>query len=62
MEVRASLPLDPQVLEVLVHAESDQARGFYAHLIPKFEHSPTDPPHLLLLPKDSRRPLGSRQR
>ena len=43
---------------LLVHAESDQARGFYEHLIPEFERSPTDPLHLLLLLKDIRRTLG----
>jgi len=46
---------------LLVHAESEQARGFYEHLIPEFERSPTDPLHLLLLLKDIRRTLGSRQ-
>lgn len=44
---------------LLVHAESDQARGFYEHLIPEFQRSPTDPLHLLLLLKDIRRTLGS---
>ena len=35
-------------------------RGFYEHLIPEFERSPTDPLHLLLLLKDIRRtPSGS---
>jgi hypothetical protein len=43
---------------LLAHAESEQARGFYEHLIPEFEHSPTDPLHLLLLLKDIRRTLG----
>jgi GNAT superfamily N-acetyltransferase len=43
---------------LLVHAESEQARSFYEHLIPEFEHSPTDPLHLLLLLKDIRRTLG----
>ena len=42
---------------LLVHAESEQARSFYEHLIPEFERSPTDPLHLLLL-KDIRRTLG----
>ena len=41
---------------LLVHAESEEARGFYEHLIPEFERSPTDPLHLLLL-KDIRRTL-----
>ena len=43
---------------LLVHAESEQARSFYQHLIPEFERSPTDPFHLLLLLKDIRRTLG----
>ena len=43
---------------LLVHAESGQARGFYEHLIPEFERSPTDPLHLLLLLKDIRRTMG----
>ncbi|NBD95293.1 MAG: GNAT family N-acetyltransferase [Gammaproteobacteria bacterium] len=42
---------------LLVHAESDQARGFYRHLIPEFEQSPTDPLHLVLLLKDIKRSL-----
>ena len=37
---------------LLVHAESDQARDFYLHLVPGFEPSPTDPQHLVLLMKD----------
>jgi ribosomal protein S18 acetylase RimI-like enzyme len=44
---------------LLVHAESEQARSFYEHLIPEFKRSPTDPLHLLLLVKDIRRTLGS---
>jgi hypothetical protein len=44
---------------LLVHAESDQARAFYRHLVPEFEDSPTDPLHLVLLTKDIRRTLGS---
>ena len=43
---------------LLVHAESEQARSFYEHLLPEFERSPTDPLHLLLLLKDIRRTLG----
>jgi len=43
---------------LLLHAESEQARCFYEHLIPEFERSPTDPLHLLLLLKDIRRTLG----
>ncbi|MCP9941943.1 GNAT family N-acetyltransferase [Cyanobium sp. ATX 6E8] len=45
---------------LLVHAESEQARAFYEHLIPEFERSPTDPLHLLLLLKDIRRTLAER--
>jgi GNAT superfamily N-acetyltransferase len=44
---------------LLVHAESEQARDFYEHLIPEWERSPTDPLHLLLLLKDIRRSLAS---
>ncbi len=47
---------------LLVHAESEQAQGFYEHLIPEFERSPTDSLHVLLLLKDIRRTLGSRSR
>ena len=43
---------------LLVHAEAEQVRSFYEHLIPEFERSPTDPLHLLLLLKDIRRTLG----
>jgi GNAT superfamily N-acetyltransferase len=42
---------------LLVHAESEQARGFYEHLIPEFQRSPTDPLHLVLLLKHIRRTL-----
>lgn len=42
---------------LLVHAESDQARAFYLHLVPGFEPSPTDPLHLVLLMKDIRHAL-----
>ena len=42
---------------LLVHAESDEARAFYLHLIPEFEPSPTDDLHLVLLMKDIRRTL-----
>lgn len=40
---------------LLIHAESDDARAFYLHLIPEFEASPTDPLHLILMMKDIRR-------
>ena len=40
---------------LLVHAESDQARDFYLHLVPEFERSPTDDLHLVVLMKDIRR-------
>ena len=44
---------------LLVHAENDDALGFYRHLIPEFDLSPTDDPHLVLLMKDVRRTLLS---
>lgn len=44
---------------LIVHAESEQARAFYAHLIPEWEPSPTDPMHLVLLLKDIRHTLAS---
>lgn len=37
---------------LLIHAETEEARDFYLHLIPGFEQSPTDPLHLVLLMKD----------
>ena len=40
---------------LLVHSESDEARAFYAHLVPEFEPSPTDALQLVLLMKDIRR-------
>lgn len=43
---------------LLVHAETEQARGFYLHLVPELEESPTDELHLFLLMKDIRRVLG----
>ena len=36
---------------LLIHAESDRARGFYLHLA-EFDVSPTDPLHLMLLMSD----------
>jgi GNAT superfamily N-acetyltransferase len=45
------------VRAVLIHCESDAALDFYLRLA-KFDHSPTDPMHLLLLMKDLRRALG----
>jgi GNAT superfamily N-acetyltransferase len=42
---------------LLVHCESEQARGFYVHLIPEFEPSPTDELHLVLRLKDIKRTL-----
>jgi GNAT superfamily N-acetyltransferase len=44
------------VRAVLIHCESEAARDFYLRLA-KFESSPTDPMHLLLLMKDLRRAL-----
>ena len=43
---------------LVVHAESDEARAFYLHLVPEFEPSPTDDLHLVLLMKDIRRTLA----
>ncbi|WP_213450586.1 GNAT family N-acetyltransferase [Rhizomonospora bruguierae] len=45
------------VRAVLIHRESDTARDFSLRLA-KFEASPTDPMHLLLLMKDLRRALN----
>ena len=42
---------------LLIHAEDDEARSFYEHLVPELEPSPTDPLHLVLLLKDLRRTL-----
>jgi GNAT superfamily N-acetyltransferase len=42
---------------LLVHAESDEARAFYVHLVPDFEPSPTDDMHLVVLMKDIRKTL-----
>ena len=44
------------VRAVLIHCETDAARDFYLRLA-KFDQSPTDPMHLLLLTKDLRRAL-----
>jgi GNAT superfamily N-acetyltransferase len=43
---------------LLVHAETPEAAGFYRHLVPEFEPSPTDELHLMLLMKDIRRTLS----
>jgi GNAT superfamily N-acetyltransferase len=45
------------VRAVLIHCETDAARDFYLRLA-KFEQSPTDQMHLLLLMKDLRRALA----
>jgi GNAT superfamily N-acetyltransferase len=42
---------------LLIHAESDEARRFYLHLLPELEASPTDDLHLVLLMKDVLRTL-----
>lgn len=42
---------------LLIHAETDEARAFYLHLVPELLPSPTDPLHLVLLTKDARRTL-----
>ena len=43
---------------LLIHAETNEARNFYCHLVPEFESSPTDELHLVLLMKDIRRTLA----
>lgn len=43
---------------LLVHAETSEAKSFYAHLVPEFEASPTDSLHLFLVMKDIRRTLS----
>ncbi len=45
------------VRALLIHCESEAARGFYLRLA-KFDASPTDPMHLLLMMKDLRRALA----
>jgi GNAT superfamily N-acetyltransferase len=47
---------------LLVHFESEAARGFYRHLVPEFEASPTDELHLVLLLKDLKRSLQADRR
>ena len=42
---------------LLIHAESDEAREFYLHLIPELMDSPSDALHLLLMMKDVRKAL-----
>lgn len=54
----AGLSADIGCRGLLVHAESEEARKFYLHLVPEFEPSPTDDLHLVLLMKDIRRTLG----
>ena len=46
--------IDHERRGLLVHAESADARAFYARLIPEFGASPTDELHLVLLAKDIR--------
>lgn len=46
------------VRALLIHCESEAARDFYLRLA-KFDPSPTDPMHLLLLIKDLRRAIGT---
>ncbi len=53
----AGLSADIGCRGLLVHAESEEARKFYLHLIPEFEQSPTDDLHLVLLMKDIRKTL-----
>lgn len=44
---------------LLIHAESEEAKSFYLHLVPEFGQSPTDNLHLVLLMKDIRHTLTS---
>lgn len=43
---------------LLLHAETEQAKDFYLHLVPELEGSPTDDLHVFLLMKDIRRTLS----
>jgi GNAT superfamily N-acetyltransferase len=45
------------VRALLIHCESDAARAFYEKLA-RFDESPTDPLHLLLMIKDLRKSAG----
>jgi GNAT superfamily N-acetyltransferase len=45
---------------LLIHAESEEARRFYMHLVPELETSPTDRLHLVLLLKDAQQTLRHR--
>jgi hypothetical protein len=42
---------------LLVHAESDEAKAWYEHVLPDFDRSPTDQRHVLLFMKDIRKTL-----
>jgi hypothetical protein len=42
---------------LLIHAEAEDARAFYLHLVPELLSSPTDGLHLVLLRKDAKRTL-----
>ena len=42
---------------LMVHAEYDEARRFYRHLVPEFDSSPLDPLDLVLMMKDIRHTL-----
>jgi len=43
---------------LLLHAESEHAKGFYLHLVPELDASPTDEHHRFLLMKDIRRSVS----
>lgn len=47
---------------LLVHAESENARDFYQHLVPEFDTSPTDEHHLVLPLEDIQRTLRTHRR
>lgn len=55
----ASLSEDIGCRALLVHAESEEAKQFYCHLVPDFEDSPTDELQLVLLLKDIKKTLGT---
>lgn len=42
---------------LLIHAETNEARDFYLHLIAELMESPTDELHLILMMKDAKRTL-----
>jgi GNAT superfamily N-acetyltransferase len=45
------------VRALIIHAETPEAAAFYRRIDPRFDESPTDPLHLILLMKDLRRAI-----